>query len=149
VKFKRFEWILLGLFLLTACSGRSIRLGENASGVGVKLPPAWTPTPVPVGGGNLETAGWSPCPNAPISHLHIGDIAIIVEVSGFPGRLRQEASLDAGFVGTVEPAEVLEITEGPVCGTQWVWWQVQSLSTEIKGWIIEGNAYGTWLLPVE
>jgi len=124
--------------------------GEPTSPAGIRLPPAWTPTAVisPI----IEFSGssWQPCPDAPLSQLRIGDIATQTAGTRYPGRLRDKPDWDEGsVVGLVEPAERVEVLEGPVCQAQLVWWRVRILGQDVAGWTVEGNAYGSWLIPAQ
>jgi hypothetical protein len=131
------------LVLLVACSGR----GKN--GESVQLPPLWTPTPIAGAGMVLEEGTWLPCNDGPPSKLELGDTAMIEESSSFSIRLRGEPGLSGTIIGSVVPGDLLEVTNGPACFDQLVWWEVRSLGTGDSGWTAEGNTYGPWILRVE
>ncbi|NIM92475.1 MAG: hypothetical protein GTO18_02005 [Anaerolineales bacterium] len=122
--------------------------GEGNDGT-IKLPPAWTPTPVsnPVGGG--IQGSWQPCEEGPPSQLELGRQATIAEGMSASIRLRSEAGFNGNPLGMIEPGDVVEIVDGPVCSDLMVWWHVQSLVSDASGWTAERNAYSLFLQRID
>jgi hypothetical protein len=66
-----------------------------------------------------------------------------------PNRLRSEPDARAEITGQIEPGEIVNLIDGPVCANGWVWWYVQSRRSGIMGWTSEGDRNNYWLSPSE
>lgn len=65
--------------------------------------------------------------------------------SNTPSRLRDEASTSGTQVGQIQPLDIFDILEGPVCADGINWWRVQIGNT--SGWTAEG-VDGDYLLEM-
>jgi hypothetical protein len=108
-------------------------------------PPSATPTITETPDPNLI---WALCADAYQTQLQVGDRARVNDDPAIPNRIRQEPGGDNPILGYIQPGEVVEVLNGPVCMGQWVWWKVTSLSTQLTGWTSEGNGVDYWLLPL-
>ena len=79
--------------------------------------------------------------------LSIGDVAVVSNTPPTPNRVRARPSNRATVVGRLPPGETMEILDGPVCANGWLWWYVQGLEQELRGWTAEGDGSNQWLLP--
>jgi hypothetical protein len=149
------KWLLVilmfvPLLLLVGCSSQGEATGNTSreSGGSIRLPPAWTPTPISIPGTGQDLGTWQPCNDAPPSQLEVGNVAVI-EGTSLKLRLRKEPGLQGTLAADVDPSDVLEVINGPACYDKMVWWEVKSKATGLIGWVAEGNSYNTWLVRVE
>lgn len=139
----------LSAFILIGCSAGGNFDGANGSNDSIRLPPAWTPTAVALPDAGVEQGTWRPCDDGPASQLQLGDRAKIEDNAAFAVRLRREPGLNGTISGTIVVGDILEVTNGPACLDQLVWWELTSLGTGSSGWTAEGNSYGAWILRIE
>ncbi|NDJ86707.1 MAG: hypothetical protein GYB66_12540 [Chloroflexi bacterium] len=59
-----------------------------------------------------------------------------------------EAGLDSEEIARLAPGDVFWVQEGPVCQDEYLWWQVESLETEVSGWIPEGTTDTYFVEPL-
>lgn len=104
------------------------------------IPAAATATPF--------AASWTACPNAPLSRLQAGGIAVVSFDPPLANRVRSEPGTQAQIVGQIGPGEVIEILDGPGCANDWVWWRIRSQGKGLTGWTSEGDRNAYWLVPV-
>jgi hypothetical protein len=142
--------LLISLLLLVGCSGSGDTTGNTSGGSksSIRLPPAWTPTPISIPGTGTDLGTWQPCDDAPPSQLEVGNIAV-VEGTTLKMRLRSEPGLQGTLAGEIDPADVLEVINGPACYDKMVWWEVKSRANGLTGWAAEGNSFNTWLMRVD
>ncbi len=57
--------------------------------------------------------------------------------SSGPSRLRDEPGINAEQVGQVDPLDVFQVIDGPICVDGFHWWQVEFDS--LVGWLAEGD----------
>jgi hypothetical protein len=55
---------------------------------------------------------------------------------------------ESPITGYLDVSEKVEILEGPVCSSTWIWWRVRSLEKNLSGWTAEGDAEYYWLVPM-
>ncbi|MFZ1754261.1 MAG: LysM peptidoglycan-binding domain-containing protein [Caldilineaceae bacterium] len=79
--------------------------------------------------------------------LAVGDMAVVNSTPPQPNRVRSRPSTGGTVLGRLQPGEAMEILDGPVCANGWVWWYVQGLEQELRGWTAEGDGPAHWLLP--
>ena len=91
---------------------------------------------------------WMPCPGIYFSRLYVGDKAYVSFDPPLPNRVRSQPSTSGVYLGMLQPGERAEIIGGPVCSNQWIWWEVRSLASGLKGWTAEGDNKAYWLVPV-
>ncbi len=115
-------------------------------GTGTEAGPRPTPTITPTINPDLI---WVLCGDAFQTRLSVGETAVVNTDSHIPNRVRDEAGGDNPIIGYIEPGEAVRIVEGPICLSQWVWWKVTSLSTNLTGWTSEGDGTEYWLVPYE
>lgn len=141
---------LVLLLFLVGCSASGEATGNNSGGSGdsIRLPPAWTPTPISIPGTGDDLGTWQPCDDAPPSQLEVGNLAVTQEIS-LKMRLRKEPGLQGNLGGEIDPSDVLEVINGPACYDQMVWWEVRSMANGQTGWVAEGNFYNNWLVRVD
>ncbi|HLF80174.1 MAG TPA: hypothetical protein VI410_00265, partial [Anaerolineales bacterium] len=63
-------------------------------------------------------------------------------------RLRRDPSLNSSVVDMLEPGQQAGVMGGPVCADGYIWWELQPINTNLRGWAAEGDADGAWLVPV-
>lgn len=154
----------VGMLLLAALFLLQVALSACASGGGdistatpsaIRLPPQWTETPWP--GPTVEApqgsgSEWAACPDdpsIPLSSLRAGTNAVVTTEVVRPLKLRDIAGwVGSQEVAALQPGQQVEILEGPVCMDQFIWWRVRAVSG-VEGWVIEGNQYESWLLPMQ
>lgn len=98
----------------------------------------FTPTPV----------RYFPLTDCPASQLRPGDSAF-VDYNGGVNALRMtfDTHPSDNIIGEIQPGEVVEILDGPVCNYGWVIWKVRTTRYEI-GWTPETNGKDYWILPL-
>lgn len=87
------------------------------------------------------------CEGALPSRLVVGDRAKVKEEPALPNRLRVGPSTLEEVVERIPPGEWMLVLEGPHCGQNANWWKVESISTGIVGWTMEGNKQIYYLAP--
>ena len=145
------RWILLILIpvFMTGCLGNQNNSSGNDSTADAnpnQLPPAWTPTPISVPGSGADLGTWQPCKDAPASRLEVGISAVLQEGTTFSLQIRTQPSLYGEVAGEIRPTDVIQIVNGPTCEDHLVWWEVQLVNSGDRGWVAEGNDYGSWLV---
>ena len=108
----------------------------------VWAPMEWTTTGGVVTGQAASTAEPASglCALAPL--LEAGDRAIVSP--GLANRVRSAASTNAQVLGNIQPGEVVDVLQGPVCNDGYYWYRIQN--ARISGWTVEGSADEYWLL---
>jgi len=54
-----------------------------------------------------------------------------------PSRLRDEAGTSGEQVGQVDPLDIFQVIDGPICADRFNWWQVRV--NDLEGWLAEGD----------
>lgn len=149
-KLLRYCLLVVVLLFIAGCAGLGEGSDYTGAGAGgsIRLPPAWTPTPISIPGTGADVGNWEPCDDAPPSQLEVGDLAV-VEGTSLKLRLRGEPGVQGTLAGEIDLVDVVEIINGPACADKLVWWEVRSMSDGHSGWTAEGNAYNTWLVRVD
>ncbi len=104
----------------------------------------FTPAPEPT-----APASWAICPGALATRLDRERTAMVSTNPPTPNNLRVGPTRDSDLVGQIQPGEQVEILSGPYCENGTIWWEVRSLSTNLKGWTLEGDTKTYWLEPVK
>jgi hypothetical protein len=81
------------------------------------------------------------CPNLLVSRLAVGVSGRVLP--GDPNNLRAEPSPDADLIGQIPGGETFAVIDGPVCGDDLAWWQVDY--DGLVGWTVEGQGDHYWL----
>ncbi len=102
--------------------------------------PAPEPTP---------PAAWKICPGGLDTRLDVGRQAQVTLDPPTPNNVRQGPSRVSRLMGQIQPGEKVEITGGPICNKGMIWWEIQSLSSGLKGYTLEGDLETYWLVPVQ
>ena len=146
--------LLIAAGFIAACGNRQAQqpsYGTEEPGDVIKLPPVWTPTSVinpeesPV---VTDLELWDACPGAPLSQIRAGIIAMVASDIDLTVQVRDIAGWQGSqVVGMLQPGEMVQIIEGPVCWDQLVWWRVRSVLNDTSGWTVEGNEFSNWLIP--
>jgi len=63
-----------------------------------------------------------------------------------PSRLRLASSTGAEQIGQVDPTDIFQVVDGPVCADGFNWWQVAV--NGIMGWLAEGDSETFYVEPV-
>ena len=79
------------------------------------------------------------CPETLKSRLQIGQTAYVAPEPPIANIVRSAPDKDATDIGQIDPGERIVILDGPQCADNLTWWQVQSLSTSLIGWTVEGD----------
>jgi len=82
------------------------------------------------------------------TRLDLGDQVMVSYEPPLSSRLRSSPGLTAGVVDMLEPGREAQVLGGPVCRNRLVWWELQPLNADLRGWAAEGDADGAWLVPV-
>lgn len=105
--------------------------------------PEWSPLliaqPEPTVTGDC-TAGWT--------RLEVGKQARVMGAKNDPpNRVRSEPKKGDNQIGNVNPGDIIDVLEGPVCVEGLVFWKVKSASIPGTGWTAEGDGKEYWLEP--
>jgi hypothetical protein len=117
--------------------------GTSVLSTGAK--PAPTPYPTPT----LEPGTEPECDARYPSRLFKGGTARVKEDPPLPNRVRIEPDAQSEVIGRIEPGEIVNLVDGPICKHGWVWWYIQSRKSGLTGWTSEGDRNEYWLAPVE
>jgi len=111
--------------------------------------PTGSPTPVPSSTNTpVPRLTWIPCEGTYPSRLNVGDRAFVSTDPPLPNRVRTLPNPESPIIGYLDVSEKIEILEGPVCSSTWIWWRVRSLEKNMTGWTAEGDAEHYWLVPL-
>jgi len=111
--------------------------------------PTDSPTPVPSSTNTPESRPtWIPCAGTYPSRLNVGDRAFVSTDPPLPNRVRTLPNPESPIIGYLDVSEKIEILEGPVCSSTWIWWRIRSLEKNMTGWTAEGDAENYWLVPL-
>jgi len=111
--------------------------------------PTDTPTPAPSSTNTPESRPtWIPCAGTYPSRLNVGDRAFVSTDPPLPNRVRTLPNPESPIFGYLDVSEKIEILEGPVCSSTWIWWRVRSLEKNLSGWTAEGDSEHYWLVPM-
>lgn len=134
------------IWALSQQTGTLYRIDPNSNAIAaeIKIGAALEPTVIPTSTPHVVI--WQPCPDAPKSRLHVGDLAYVTKDPPLPNRVRTEPNRDADMLGYINPAGSMEILEGPSCADGWVWWKVKN--ADLEGWTAEGDQETYWLVPL-
>ncbi len=86
------------------------------------------------------------CQDAPVSHLLIGQQALMVDDQA--NNLRYGVGLAEDVIGKIQPGERVLVMGGPDCLDGYVWWLVYNQTSKIIGWSAEGDEKSPWLSPL-
>lgn len=155
-------WPMLGVHRSLLVPGQlfgfSLSVADNDAEIGGKMETMLSTSPTrdlsddPTEWGTLMLGGGQPF--APLSSpttcqsagLVVGDIAVVNSTPPEPNRVRSRPSKEGTVQGRLQPGEMMEILDGPVCADGWVWWYVQGLDQELRGYTAEGDGDARWLL---
>ncbi len=105
---------------------------------------AYTPPPVPT-----APASWKLCPGGLDSRLDVGRQAQVSTDPPAPNNVRSGPTKSQPLVGQIQPGEKVDILSGPDCDNGLIWWEVQSTSSGLRGFTLEGDLKTYWLVPVK
>ena len=105
-------------------------------------PVEWVTTGSVVAVESIQTAEPTPESCSLTAQLSVGQQAIVSP--GLANRVRAAASLQAEVIGSIQPSEVANVLQGPVCSGGYYWYWVQN--ERISGWTVEGVEGVYWLL---
>jgi Tol biopolymer transport system component len=94
-------------------------------------------------------ASWKLCPGGLDSRLDIGRQAQVTSDPPTPNNIREAPTKNSRLLGQIQPGEKVDILEGPVCDNGLIWWQIQSTTSGLKGYTLEGDLKNYWLVPVK
>jgi streptogramin lyase len=107
------------------------------------------PAPTPVPTATLEPGMEPECDARYPSRLAKGGKAYVNEDPPLPNRVRIEPDSNAEVIGQIEPGEIVNLVDGPLCKDGWVWWYIQSRKSGLTGWTSEGDRIEYWLAPID
>jgi serine/threonine protein kinase len=91
---------------------------------------------------------WVACRSAPNSRLRVGLRAAVSTFPPLANNVRERANTESTELGKIFPGEVVDIIGGPGCSGSFVWWEIRSLTTGLRGWTAEGDRENYWLVPI-
>jgi hypothetical protein len=107
------------------------------------------PAPTPEPTATLEPGMEPECDARYPSRLAKGGKAYVNEDPPLPNRVRVEPDSNAEVIGQIEPGEIVNLVDGPLCKDGWVWWYIQSRKSGLTGWTSEGDRIEYWLAPID
>ena len=87
------------------------------------------------------------CPNAQPTRLRLNGFAFLTYDPPIPNRARIGPGLGYDAKGLVKPGQVMQLTSGPICSGESVWWKVVVKYTELTGWVAEADSEQYYLEP--
>ena len=87
------------------------------------------------------------CPNAQPTRLRLYGFAFLTYDPPIPNRARVGPGLGYDAKGLVKPGQVMQLTSGPICAGESVWWKVVVKYTELTGWVAEADSEQYFLEP--
>jgi hypothetical protein len=87
------------------------------------------------------------CPNAQPTRLRLNGFAFLTYDPPIPNRARIGPGLGFDAKGLVKPGQVMQLTSGPICSGESVWWKVVVKYTELTGWVAEADSEQYYLEP--
>jgi hypothetical protein len=87
------------------------------------------------------------CPGAAPSLINKGDEAQVTLYPPVTTRVRSAPGTSAERTGSIDPGELVQVTDGPKCADDYVWWQIES-KEGLTGWAAEGQLNNYFLVPV-
>jgi Tol biopolymer transport system component len=104
----------------------------------------YAPLPMPT-----APASWQLCLGGMDSRLDVGRQAQVSLIPPEPNNVRSGPTKDSKIIGQIQPGEKVEILGGPTCDNGLTWWEIRSLSSELRGYTLEGDLKTYWLEPVK
>jgi hypothetical protein len=87
------------------------------------------------------------CPNAQPTRLKLNGFAFLTYDPPIPNRARIGPGLGFDAKGLVKPGQVMQLTSGPICSGDSVWWKVIVKYTGLTGWVAEADSEQYYLEP--
>jgi hypothetical protein len=87
------------------------------------------------------------CPNAQPTRLRLNGFAFLTYDPPIPNRARIGPGLGFDAKGLVKPGQVMQLTNGPICSGESVWWKVVVKYTGLIGWVAEADNEQYYLEP--
>ena len=87
------------------------------------------------------------CEGAMPSRLVVGHNAMVKEEPPLANLLRFEPSKSSDQIGRIPPGDWMIVLDGPHCGNRETWWKVESVTTGVIGWTLEGENNVYYLAP--
>jgi hypothetical protein len=87
------------------------------------------------------------CPNAQTTRLKLNGFAFLTYDPPIPNRARIGPGIGYDAKGLVKPGQVMQITSGPICSGESVWWKVVVKYTGLTGWVAEADSEQYYLEP--
>jgi serine/threonine protein kinase len=87
------------------------------------------------------------CDGALPSRLVVGNRAKVKEEPPDANLLRAGPGRFDDVIGRIPPGDWMNVLEGPHCGEKANWWKVESITSGIVGWTMEGNLEIYYLAP--
>jgi hypothetical protein len=87
------------------------------------------------------------CPNAQPTRLKLNGYAYLTYDPPIPNRARIGPGLRFDAKGLVKPGQVMQLTSGPICSGESVWWKVVVKYSGLTGWVAEADREQYYLEP--
>jgi hypothetical protein len=87
------------------------------------------------------------CPNAQPTRLRLNGFAFLTYDPPIPNRARIGPGLGFDAKGLVKPGQVMQLTSGPICSGESVWWKVDVKYSGLTGWVAEADSEQYYLEP--
>jgi streptogramin lyase len=125
------------------------RIDAGSGNVKAVLPSGSKPAPTPSPSPTLPPGAEPECDARYPTRLEKDGKAMVNLDPPVPNRVRSEPEAGAEIIGQIDPGEVINLIDGPVCNHGWVWWYVQSRKSGLMGWTSEGDRNEYWLSPLD
>lgn len=86
------------------------------------------------------------CEGLVVTQLGVGSLAYVSMETATSNRLRSGPGKDFEIIDRLLPGTLLQVIDGPTCADGIIYWQVQGVNKEFKGWTGEGDHESYWLV---
>jgi len=88
-----------------------------------------------------------PCTDAPPTRMIVRERGQVMDDDIRPLNVRSGPSTDYRILGRLEVLDVFRVEQGPECGNGYVWYLVESVAGDLRGWVAEGDFTQYYIEP--